>query len=110
MSKNTCIFCKIVNREIPGDIVAETENLLVFRDINPQAPVHLLLIPKRHTEELAEIADLAGEILGTISEAATRLGLSDYRIVLNKGSQAGQAVPHLHFHILGGRQMSWPPG
>ncbi len=105
-----CVFCKIVKREIPADVVHETENVLVFRDINPQAPVHLLAIPKRHAEELADIVDLAGEILEAIREAAQKIGLTDYRIVLNKGAQAGQAVPHLHFHILGGRQMAWPPG
>lgn len=105
-----CVFCKIIKREIPADIVHETEGVLVFRDINPQAPVHLLAIPKRHAEELSEITDLAGEIVDAISGAAKTLGLTDYRMVLNKGPQAGQAVPHLHFHILGGRQMAWPPG
>lgn len=105
-----CVFCKIVSREIPADVVYETENVLVFRDINPQAPVHLLTIPKRHAEELSEITDLAGDILEAIGKAAKNLGLTDYRIVLNKGPQAGQAVSHLHFHILGGRQMAWPPG
>ncbi len=105
-----CVFCKIVGREIPADVVCETENVLVFRDINPQAPVHLLAIPKRHAEELSEITELAGDILEAIRGAAANLGLTDYRIVLNKGPQAGQAVPHLHFHILGGRQMAWPPG
>ncbi|MEO0141195.1 MAG: histidine triad nucleotide-binding protein [candidate division WOR-3 bacterium] len=105
-----CVFCRIINREIPSDVIHETENVLVFRDINPQAPVHLLAIPKRHAERIEEIVDLAGDILEAISEAAEKLGLTDYRIVLNKGPQAGQAVPHLHFHILGGRQMAWPPG
>ena len=105
-----CIFCKIIKREIPADVVHETEGVLVFRDINPQAPVHLLAIPKRHAEELLEITDLAGEILEAIHQAAAQIGLTDYRIVLNKGPQAGQAVPHLHFHMLSGRQMAWPPG
>jgi len=105
-----CVFCKIIEREIPAEVVHETENVLVFRDINPQAPVHLLAIPKRHAEELSEIVDLAGDILVAIREAAARLGLTDYRIVLNKGPQAGQELAHLHFHVLGGRQMTWPPG
>jgi len=105
-----CVFCKIVKREIPADVVHETENILVFRDINPQAPVHLLAIPKRHAEELLEIADIAGDMLEAIREAARLAGLVDYRIVLNKGQQAGQEVPHLHFHVLGGRRMGWPPG
>jgi len=105
-----CVFCKIVRGEIPAQVVLETENVLVFKDINPQAPVHLLAIPKQHVERLEELHDLAGQLVSAASRAAADQGLENYRLVLNMGKDAGQEVPHLHFHIIGGRKMSWPPG
>ena len=105
-----CVFCKIVRGEIPAQVVLETENVLVFKDINPQAPVHLLAIPKQHVERLEELSGLAGQLVSAASRAAADQGLENYRLVLNMGKDAGQEVPHLHFHIIGGRKMSWPPG
>ena len=106
----SCVFCKIVNKEIPADVVLETERVLVFKDVNPQAPVHLLVIPKAHMEKLEQLAGVMDEMIKAIARAASSQGLSSYRLVLNMGKQAGQEVPHLHFHVIGGRDMSWPPG
>jgi len=110
------IFQKIIDRKIPADIVYEDDRCLAFRDINPQAPVHVLIIPK--TRVIATHADLTeadGELLGHLHLAAARLanqlGIADgYRLVINCKERAGQTVPHLHFHLLGGRDMRWPPG
>lgn len=110
------IFKKIIDREIPADIVYEDERCLAFKDINPQAPVHVLLIPKREIVSLAKVEAEDGDLLGYLmvkaSEIARRMGLEEdgYRVVLNTGKNAGQAVFHIHFHILGGRPLSWPPG
>lgn len=113
----SCIFCDIVSRKIPADIVAETENLLAFRDINPQAPLHILIIPKKHYPRLGEELDSAenktilGEIQILADRIARKFGLTGgYRLVLNCGPDAGQAVAHIHYHLLGGRQFRWPPG
>jgi histidine triad (HIT) family protein len=110
-----CLFCKIARKEIDSDIVHETDNLLVFRDINPAAPLHVLAIPKDHlasVDELdAEHAGLLSEIFLALSTIAEREGTrGGYRIVTNVGPDAGQSVFHLHFHLLGGRTMEWPPG
>ncbi len=111
-----CIFCQIVAGELDSDKVYEDDRLLAFRDANPQAPVHVLVIPKRHISSLKEVTDDDGELLGhlqvTVAEIADDLGLAadGYRVVVNCGSQGGQTVGHLHYHILGGRQMKWPPG
>jgi histidine triad (HIT) family protein len=110
------IFEKIIAREIPADIVFEDDQCLAFRDINPQAPVHVLLVPKRVIPRLgaATTADhaLLGHLLIIAGELATMLGLAEegFRIVINHGANGGETVPHLHLHILGGRPMEWPPG
>lgn len=110
-----CLFCKIVNKEIPSEIIYEDEKVLAFNDINPQAPVHFLVIPKEHIKSLAEIEegnkDLMGHIIYVASKLARDEGLDQgYRLVNNCGSQGGQTVDHIHFHVLGKRNMQWPPG
>jgi histidine triad (HIT) family protein len=114
MSEKT-IFKKIIDREIPADIVYEDELCLAFRDIEPQAPTHVLVIPKKEIPSLAHLTDedqaLVGHLHKVIRELAAQLGLSEgYRVVVNCGPAGGQLVHHLHFHLLGGRQMQWPPG
>ncbi len=109
------IFAKIIAREIPADIVYEDELCLAFRDISPQAPVHILVIPKKPIVSLADLSDDDQVIMGRCVVAAAGIardeGLGDgYRLVVNCGSDGGQEVPHLHFHLLGGRRMKWPPG
>ena len=116
MADGSCIFCKIAAREIPADIVRESDRLVAFRDTDPQAPTHILLIPKEHIPSLADIEDRHGEMLVDIAQAAKQLakaeGIADsgWRVVTNVGRGAGQSVFHLHFHLLGGRSMGWPPG
>jgi len=111
-----CIFCKIIKKEIPAKIVFEDEKLLAFEDIAPKAPIHILVIPKEHFVSLNEVPedkkDILAEILHRARLIAREKGLAErgYRIVLNIGKEAGQAVFHIHFHILGGRKMNWPPG
>ena len=109
-----CLFCKMVSGEIKPDIVYEDDNVLAFRDINPQAPVHILIIPKRHIVTLNDLDDsvLAGQLLQTAIEIAKQEGLAEegYRTVFNCNENGGQEVFHLHLHLLGGRQMRWPPG
>ena len=110
------IFERIIAREIPADIVFEDEYCLAFRDINPQAPVHVLLVPKRVIPRIGEAtpADhaLLGHLLLKAGEVASQLGLAEsgYRVVINHGPDGGETVPHMHLHILGGRHMQWPPG
>ena len=116
MSDPNCLFCKIAAREIPAEILRESDRVVAFRDIDPKAPTHILLIPKDHIESLAEIGDEHGPLLADIVEAASHLARTEgvaesgWRLVSNVGPDAGQAVFHLHFHLLGGRQMGWPPG
>lgn len=111
-----CIFCRIVAGGIPGKIVHQDEQALVFEDLNAQAPVHLLVIPKRHVASVQDCREedqaLLGHLLLTCSKVAGMKNLADsgYRIVTNTGVDGGQSVPHLHFHVIGGRQMAWPPG
>lgn len=107
-----CIFCKIANKEIPAELIIETDDYVAFRDLNPQAPVHALVIPKKHYESLNELEDieLTGKLVQGAKQVAKKLGIDEYRLVLNTGKEAGQAVFHIHFHVLGGRQMQWPPG
>ena len=111
-----CIFCKIATREIPAEILHESDTVVAFRDTNPQAPVHILLIPKEHIPSVAEIENRHGGLLADIVQAASHLadaeGISTggWRLVTNVGPDAGQSVFHLHFHLLGGREMAWPPG
>jgi histidine triad (HIT) family protein len=116
MSDPNCLFCKIAAREIPADILRESDRVLAFRDIDPKAPTHILLIPKEHIESLASIVDEHGPLLSDIGQAAAHLARTEgieesgWRLVSNVGPDAGQAVFHLHFHLLGGRRMGWPPG
>ncbi len=111
-----CIFCKIVMKEIPANVVYEDELILAFHDIKPSAPSHVLVIPKEHIPSMVQVEDGHKELIGHIHLAmqniAEKLGIqeSGYRIVNNCGEQGGQTVHHLHFHLLGGRQMKWPPG
>jgi histidine triad (HIT) family protein len=111
---DTCLFCRIVRREIPASIVWENEHALAFRDIKPEAPIHLLVIPKRHFASLNDAADarLLGELLLAAREIAEGEGIAEsgYRTVVNTGANAGQTVFHLHVHVMGGRRMTWPPG
>ncbi|MBM9536899.1 histidine triad nucleotide-binding protein [Desulfobulbus alkaliphilus] len=113
MSEN-CLFCKIVEGEIPVTILYEDEDIIAFNDINPQAPIHFLLIPKKHLSGPEDVAiedeRVAGKLMRMGNEIALQEGCSQYRVVVNNGPQAGQTVFHLHMHILGGRDMSWPPG
>jgi histidine triad (HIT) family protein len=114
--RDDCLFCRIHAGEIPADRVAEGEDWIAFRDIDPQAPVHVLIIPRRHVESVAafeaEDAELAGRLLLAAAETARRLGVEEdgYRVVTNRGEKAGQSVFHLHLHLLAGRRMNWPPG
>ncbi|MDQ2098155.1 MAG: histidine triad nucleotide-binding protein [Tychonema bourrellyi B0820] len=115
MTNQETIFSKIISREIPADIVYEDDLALAFRDVNPQAPVHILVIPKQPIAKLADAEygdrDLMGHLLLTVKLIAEQLGLSNgYRVVINNGNDGGQTVDHLHLHILGGRHMKWPPG
>jgi histidine triad (HIT) family protein len=107
-----CLFCKIINRKIPAEIVYETDDILAFKDIAPQAPVHILIIPKTHIISTNEITDanLPGKLILTATKLAKDLNLEGYRLVFNCNEIAGQTVFHLHCHLLGGRQMHWPPG
>ncbi|WP_026893685.1 histidine triad nucleotide-binding protein [Clostridiisalibacter paucivorans] len=111
-----CIFCKIINGEIPSDKVYEDDKILAFNDVDPQSPTHILVIPKEHIESLNHLdennIDIIKEIYIKIKEIAKEQGLSDrgYRVVTNCGKEGGQTVGHLHFHLLGGRNLQWPPG
>lgn len=111
-----CLFCDIAGGKIKAKIVHQNDHLLAFKDIAPKAPVHILLIPRKHLASVADIADedraLIGEIFQAAAELAREQGIADsgYRIVVNSGADAGQSVFHLHYHLLGGRRMSWPPG
>jgi len=111
-----CIFCKIAAKEIPAALIYEDDQLVAFGDVNPQAPVHILIIPREHIPSLGHLDpghdQLAGRALRLAAELAKGKGLgeSGYRVVVNSGPDAGQSVGHLHFHVLGGRVMGWPPG
>ena len=110
------LFLKIISREIPADIIYETDDLLAFRDINPQAPTHVLIIPKEHIRTMNELENGHSEMIGKLflaaAEIAEKEGIAEegYRVVMNCNEAGGQAVYHIHLHLLGGRQMSWPPG
>jgi histidine triad (HIT) family protein len=109
------IFTRIINREIPADIIHEDDRCLAFRDINPQAPTHVLIIPKQEIRSVDVISagdkELIGHLLFVAAQVAKLLKLSDgYRVVVNNGRDAGQTVDHIHFHLLGGRPLGWPPG
>jgi len=111
-----CLFCRIVAGEIPADVVRETDDTVAFRDIDPKAPVHVLVVPRAHHADAGSVAAadpaLAGRLLAAAAAVAEQEGLTDggYRIVLNTGTGAGQTVFHVHAHVLGGRPLLWPPG
>lgn len=109
-----CIFCKIANGEIETRLVYEDDSVAAFKDLNPQAPTHILVIPKKHIARLSEAKtedlELLGKIQIAIANIARELGLTDYRIVTNNGRGAGQSVDHLHYHIMSGRRFLWPAG
>ena len=111
-----CLFCKILEGEIPADIVFENDDVLAFRDVNPQAPTHILIIPRQHiptTNDLSETHELImGRLFSVAKIIAAREGISDegYRMVVNCNEKAGQTVFHIHMHLLAGRSMNWPPG
>jgi histidine triad (HIT) family protein len=113
---NSCLFCKIIAREIPGSIVYEDDRVLAFNDINPQAPTHVLIVPKEHIESLNELGpgndQIVGELVRRAAAIAADRGISagGYRTVFNTNRDAGQTVFHIHLHLLGGRTMAWPPG
>jgi histidine triad (HIT) family protein len=115
MMVSDCLFCKIAAKEIDSQIVHESDDVLAFRDINPAAPTHILVIPKRHIESAQELTASDSNLLGEIFEAMATIAWDEridrgHRIVTNIGAEAGQSVQHLHFHLIGGRSMSWPPG
>jgi histidine triad (HIT) family protein len=116
MSEESCLFCKIIAGEIPGNFVHQDERCVVIRDINPQAPTHVLVVPREHIESLDDASQKDEALLGHLLRVAARVandeghGESGYRTVINNGAGAGQSVFHLHVHLLGGRPMSWPPG
>lgn len=110
---DNCIFCKIANKQIPASVVYEDEQALAFHDTDPKAPVHFLVIPKRHLTSMMEAeSELIAHIFMVIKQLTTELGISNsgFRVVTNIGRDAGQSVAHLHFHVLGGRSLHWPPG
>jgi histidine triad (HIT) family protein len=116
MFDSSCIFCKIAAREIPSEIVHESDRVVAFRDTDPKAPTHILLIPKEHIASITDVTDDHASMVADIAQAATHLARTEgidesgWRLVTNVGPDAGQSVFHLHFHLLGGRAMTWPPG
>ncbi len=112
----SCLFCGVLEKKIPADVVFENEHALAFRDINPQAPTHILVIPKKHVSGIRALADddaaAIGQVVLAARTVAEQLGLEaeGYRLVINDGEAAGQTVPHVHVHVLGGRPLAWPPG
>ncbi len=116
MAEKDCLFCKIVDGDLPADIVYENASLIAFRDINAKAPTHILLIPRRHIATMNDLreddATLTGELFLTAAKIAADEGLAEdgYRVVMNCNEAAGQSVFHIHLHLMGGRPMAWPPG
>jgi histidine triad (HIT) family protein len=111
-----CLFCGIVAGEVPAELVAEGEEWVAFRDIDPRAPTHVLVVPRRHVETLDDLSEAEGPLVGTLILAAAGIAREEgiveggYRLVFNCGAGAGQSVYHIHLHLLGGRKLSWPPG
>jgi histidine triad (HIT) family protein len=111
-----CLFCKIVTGDVPAELVAESDRTIAFRDINPQAPTHVLVIPRDHHADLAALAAADGSLLAEVAAQAHQVAAAEgitadgYRVVFNTGPRAGQTVFHVHAHVLGGRDMTWPPG
>ena len=116
MSNKDCLFCKIINKEIEANIVYEDKDTLAFKDIHPQAPVHILIIPKQHIEKISDLDEQKKNIVSNLILTANNLARDNkidkqgYRLVFNCGPDAGQLVFHIHLHLLGGRKMAWPPG
>ena len=116
LAQQDCLFCRIASGEIPADLVLETPDVLAFRDINPQAPTHILIIPRAHIASVSELEEDQARVMGKLFLAARELareeGIQDggFRMVVNAGADAGQTVFHVHMHLLGGREMGWPPG
>ena len=110
----SCIFCRIAHGEIPAQMVANNKEIVAFRDLNPQAPVHILIVPKKHVGSLGDAADsdLLGRMMSLAAAIARqeKIAKTGYRTVINTGKDGGQSVDHLHLHLLGGRAMAWPPG
>jgi histidine triad (HIT) family protein len=109
-----CVFCRIVAGEIPGDVVLSTDEVVAFRDLAPVAPTHVLVVPRKHAPNVAATAAddpaTVGALVAAAAEVARQDGVTDYRLVLNTGAEAGQSVFHTHVHVLGGRALTWPPG
>lgn len=109
-----CLFCQIIAKEIPAKVIFEDDLSVAFRDVNPQAPTHLLIVPRKHIQSLSASGEEDSALLGHLQRAAARVareaGVSSFRLVTNNGRGAGQSVDHLHYHLLGGRAMAWPPG
>lgn len=116
MTSQDCLFCRIVDGDIPADVVYQSDAAIAFRDINPQAPTHVLIIPRRHVSTINDLnagdEELVGNLVLAAKEIARQEGLADdgYRVVMNCGEEAGQSVFHIHLHLLGGRLLNWPPG
>lgn len=116
MGNKDCLFCKIINKEIEANIVYEDKDILAFKDIHPQAPVHILIIPKQHIERISDLDEQKKDIVSNLILTANNLARDNkidkqgYRLVFNCGPDAGQLVFHVHLHLLGGRKMAWPPG
>jgi len=116
MTSQDCLFCRIVDGDIPADVIYQSDVAIAFRDINPQAPTHVLIIPRRHVSTINDLnagdEELVGNLVLAAKEIARQEGLAEngYRVVMNCGEEAGQSVFHMHLHLLGGRLMNWPPG
>jgi len=116
MTSQDCLFCRIVDGDIPADVIYQSDVAIAFRDINPQAPTHVLIIPRRHVSTINDLnagdEELVGNLVLAAKEIARQEGLAEngYRVVMNCGEEAGQSVFHIHLHLLGGRLMNWPPG
>jgi histidine triad (HIT) family protein len=116
LSESDCIFCRIASGEIQADVVHETERVIAFRDLDPRAPVHVLIIPRRHIASVTELTEADVSVMGELFIAARQVAEqedvaeSGYRLVMNAGKNGGQSVGHVHLHVLGGRRLTWPPG
>jgi histidine triad (HIT) family protein len=110
-----CLFCKIISHQVPGDFIYEDDEMVAFKDIQPKAPTHVLVAPKKHIASLSEAGDEDAPLLGRLQRVAAKIAAEKkitggFRLVANNGRGAGQSVDHLHYHLLGGRAMNWPPG